>query len=236
MKKLMFITSVILLSVGWFFFSRGDLYRNVKSSCDSLASNRQCLKVDVDNSYYIFKDRKGKFHNLLVPMEKISGIESGRLYFNGSNFFYNAWRDRSLLKLEGVKDETIYGMAINSRYGRSQDQLHIHFSCLKPSMHKLLSEKNKGLYGQWTKLSLEKEGQEFDFVKISYFDFKSGAVFPLVFGFSVNNKISLERIGVGVVVWGGDVFVLIRVADLGRFEFASVGDILDYSCSLAGKS
>ncbi|MGL3234382.1 CDP-diacylglycerol diphosphatase [Pseudomonas aeruginosa] len=236
MRKILLILFVVFFSVGFYFFSRGELYRNVKASCESQVPSRQCLKIDSNNSYYVFKDRKGEYHNLLVPIQEISGVESGRLYFNGSNFFYNAWQDRGLLRLEGVRDETVYALAVNSSYGRSQDQFHIHISCLKPGVHRVLTKKVKNLRGQWEKLFIGKEKQEFNAVKISYLDFKGGAVFPLVFGFSVNNKVPLKKVGVGVVVFGGEVLVLVRVVDFRSFDFASIGDILDYNCTLVEKS
>lgn len=78
----------------------------------------------------VLKDRCGATHYLLIPTARRIGVESPELLQNDEpDYFADAWaaRDRVIAasgRSEVRSDEL--GLAVNSAWGRSQDQLHIH--------------------------------------------------------------------------------------------------------------
>jgi hypothetical protein len=89
---------------------------------------------------------------LLVPTIQISGIESPIVRGpNATNYFANAWEARThiddVLHLTLPRDDI--GLAINSVVSRSQDQLHIHFSCIRADVWETLHEHERDIGNQW---------------------------------------------------------------------------------------
>jgi len=83
--------------------------------------------------FAVLHDRKGGAHLLLIPTRTLAGIESPGLAAGGAvNYFAAAWRARPQLEqLAGRRlARTDLALAVNQREARSQDQLHIHISCL----------------------------------------------------------------------------------------------------------
>jgi CDP-diacylglycerol pyrophosphatase len=127
-----------------------------------------CLQVDLNggikSGFAILRDPRGGTQFLLIPTARISGIESpivrGR---NATNYFASAWEARTYinetLRLTLPRDDI--GLAINSVVGRSQDQLHIHFSCIHAEVLEAL-HKNEGRMGnQWAPLNVLLSGHHY---------------------------------------------------------------------------
>src|SRR5271165_2887381 len=100
-----------------------------------------CVKIVLPEAhgerdgYAVLADRKGGAHFLVIPTRTVSGIESRDLQeADTPNYFDAAWSARA--EVAGVVGRALprdlIGMAVNSRYARSQDQLHIHVECLQP--------------------------------------------------------------------------------------------------------
>src|SRR5579862_7767600 len=92
-----------------------------------------CALVDidqgVDKGYVVLKDIVGDTQYLVMPTAKITGIEDPAVLAPGAtNYFAAAWSARhytvdvakAALPRDGLS------LAINSQYGRTQNQLHIH--------------------------------------------------------------------------------------------------------------
>lgn len=152
-KKLIIITvfmvSVLVAGVAitWPVLHNSDkLWQIISTQC--LPGEREqgnpapCKQVNFAQGYVIFKDRNGPLQYLLLPVERINGVESPQLLEPETpNFLAIAWRERQLLsqKYQNLVPDSAISLAINSRYGRTQDQLHIHMSCLKPSVRQKLN-------------------------------------------------------------------------------------------------
>jgi len=111
-----------------------------------------CLRVDLQQRYTLLKDRNGPLQYLLIPVDKITGIESPRLLSTATpNFFSFAWHDRGVVaqKFGSPIKDTVLSLAINSEYGRTQNQLHIHISCLRPDVRQQLDGLAPTLNAQW---------------------------------------------------------------------------------------
>jgi CDP-diacylglycerol pyrophosphatase len=97
-----------------------------------------CAEVELGEGegrgYALLKDRNGAYQYLLIPTARLSGIESPELLAPGApNYFAAAWAARGLVEQKAghALPRTQVALAINSRYGRSQRQLHIHVDCLR---------------------------------------------------------------------------------------------------------
>ncbi|WP_082743474.1 MULTISPECIES: CDP-diacylglycerol diphosphatase [unclassified Burkholderia] len=119
---------------------------------DSLRDSfeKTCLGKDVDREkcltegqdFGIFKTNKPPYHFLFMPVVRISGIESSE-FWDGSypSWFSNAWRYRYLVAAHlgsGSLTADKISIAINSKQRRTQNQLHIHMSCIGPGVSEKL--------------------------------------------------------------------------------------------------
>ncbi|KAB8310500.1 CDP-diacylglycerol diphosphatase [Erwinia endophytica] len=111
-----------------------------------------CRQVDLRDGYVVLKDRVGPLQFLLIPVDKITGIESPTLLNPSTpNFFAAAWRARHYMKEKRGQtiDDSMVALAINSLRGRTQNQMHIHISCLKPDIRQRLNSLDASLTSQW---------------------------------------------------------------------------------------
>ena len=96
-----------------------------------------CLEVNLsdgeDRGYVILRPPVGKPDTILSPTQEILGVEDPSLRtLTAPNYFEDAWNSRAFLSDE---DQTPLAhddvaLAVNSRFSRSQDQLHIHIGCI----------------------------------------------------------------------------------------------------------
>lgn len=115
-----------------------------------------CEKVDVDQGmdrgFAILRDPRGGTQFLLIPTARISGIESPIVRRrNTPNYFSMAWEVRThldhALGRELPRDDV--ALAVNSVVSRSQDQLHIHFSCIQPDVFRTLHRHERWIGSRW---------------------------------------------------------------------------------------
>lgn len=96
-----------------------------------------CLEVKthdgIGTGFVVIRAPLEKTHVVVSPTAPIVGVEGPSLQRSeGQSIFQNAWEARHFVieaADRSVRDSDI-GLAINSRPGRSQDQLHIHVDCL----------------------------------------------------------------------------------------------------------
>lgn len=97
-----------------------------------------CTSVDQAGRYAVLRDRVGVAQHLLIPTDRISGVESPLLLAPSTpNYWADAWEARRYVEaaLEKAQhaplaDDQI-GLEINSAMQRSQEQLHIHIDCMR---------------------------------------------------------------------------------------------------------
>ncbi len=125
-----------------------------------------CLQVQVPAEgragtgagYAVLADIKGGAHLLLIPLRTLSGIESPELLQAATpNYFAAAWQAQSLLgqrAMHTLADDQV-GLAVNSRYSRGQDQLHIHIECQGLALHEALRRDAAELTERWTPIEVD---------------------------------------------------------------------------------
>ena len=93
-----------------------------------------CTLVDLAHGYVVLKDREGATQFLLIPTAKVTGMEDPAILAPiAPNYFAAAWQSHDLVsqRVQQMLPDDEVGLAINSAYGRSQNQLHIHIDCLR---------------------------------------------------------------------------------------------------------
>ncbi len=127
-----------------------------------------CLGVDLKEGEArgdaVIKDRVGIAQLLDIPTERVTGIEDPKLLKPGApNYFAAAWRARGLMAayLNALPRREDLSLAMNSKFARSQDQLHLHVDCLKPGVAKALADYAPHFDGRWRVMTVALEGRKY---------------------------------------------------------------------------
>lgn len=110
---------------------------------------------DLQHGFTVIQNPRFHYHFILVPNTRMSGIESPALLPNDApDYFGYAWTMRQRLAYEYGKPipDDVLGLALNSAYGRSQNQLHIHLTCLREDVRRQLKAERPFIREQWTLL------------------------------------------------------------------------------------
>lgn len=117
---------------------------------------KPCLEVDLsggtEGGFAILRDPRGGNQFLLIPTTRISGIESPIVRGpRAPNYFASAWEARTHINeaLRQTLPRDDVGLAINSAVSRSQDQLHIHFSCIRADVGEALHRNQARIGNRW---------------------------------------------------------------------------------------
>jgi CDP-diacylglycerol pyrophosphatase len=123
-----------------------------------------CAQVDADAGYAVLKDLVGATQYLLIPTERIPGIESGQITApDAPNYFADAWRARSFVEQRAGRTlpRDWVSLAINSSAARSQDQLHIHIDCVRADVHQMLVSHAGDIGPAWQPFPVALAGQRY---------------------------------------------------------------------------
>ena len=121
-----------------------------------------CLKVEdaggLERGYAVLRAPFVKSHTIVAPLVETIGIEAPRLRGpDAPDYFDDAWAarhyaTRGLKRQPGRAD---FALAVNSRVGRSQDQLHIHVDCIRPKIREALARDAAEIAaGRWTSVKV----------------------------------------------------------------------------------
>ncbi len=124
-----------------------------------------CERVDLDGGVEqgvaILKDRVGVGQMLAIPTRRITGIEDPQMLEpNAPKVFAVAWSAKSLIE-ERLKRELpreAIGIAINSKWARSQEQLHLHVDCIAKSVVSALADYRGAFADQWRPMTVPLAG------------------------------------------------------------------------------
>ena len=199
-----------------------------------------CAKVDLARGIAILKDIRGATQLLLVPTKRISGIEDPQLLEPASpNYWQAAWEARPLFEQRAgqpvPRDEI--GLAINSAYGRSQSQLHIHIDCIRPDVRRALEADESRIRSRWSTLNVALAGRHYRAMRLNGADLGARDPFKLLARNDPRARANMGRetlVVVGASFKGGRPgFVLLsgraklRMSDQGHGE-----ELLDHSCKV----
>ena len=118
-----------------------------------------CAFVDLREGdargYVVLKDIVGATQYLLIPTARVPGIESPLLIApEAPNYFADAWRERNYTERSAGHplSRQAISLAINSAFGRSQNQLHIHIDCVGSDVRAALQRQLAAIGDSWAPL------------------------------------------------------------------------------------
>lgn len=197
-----------------------------------------CISVSMRGSgptsrgFALLADQKGGAHFLLIPTQSITGIESPALRAPGAlNFFDAAWKARAVLDTVVGRPvaREITGLAVNSIWARSQDQLHIHIGCLRPFVYEALHADADRIGATWSPLTLR--GFRYQAIRINGQNLDSTNPFKLLADRLQGAKDAMGQFTLfvaGMDFKDGSGFVALA----GRYA-PGTETLLDSSCALA---
>jgi CDP-diacylglycerol pyrophosphatase len=171
--------SAVLSLISWAWLlainapARADpmaLWRIVHGACvphvEAGLGPKPCERVDldggVDQGVAILKDLVGIAQMLAIPTRRITGIEDPQMLApNAPPVFAVAWSAKTLVeaRLGRALPREAIGLAINSKWARSQEQLHVHVDCVAIPVIKVLAEYASALDSQWRAMTVPLQGR-----------------------------------------------------------------------------
>jgi CDP-diacylglycerol pyrophosphatase len=112
----------------------------------------------------VLKDLVGATQFLLIPTERIDGIESPQIVAaDAPNYFASAWRARTFVEQRAGRalPRDWLSLAINSADSRTQNQLHIHIDCVRADVHEALAAHVGDLGTAWAPFPVALVGQSY---------------------------------------------------------------------------
>lgn len=222
---------------------RGLLWRVVQTCLVDHAitgGSFPCLRVDTaggdERGYAALRAPFERLHLVITPTVRTIGIEDPRLVAAGApNYFADAWASRHFVSddLAQKPGRSDLALAINSKPGRSQDQLHIHVACVRPDVKRSLASSAAGLQpGRFTNLRVLPKAPRFMAMPLSGADLAGQNPFALVA--DLLKPVDMSDVTIVLVGTGGDDrpgFVLLARSRLhGIWDDAHGEALLDGSC------
>ncbi|MBF7686264.1 CDP-diacylglycerol diphosphatase [Acinetobacter sp. B10A] len=217
---------------------RQVLWDIVNHRCEtSRDETHACLVVNRSAGYVVLRDRNGPVQTLIIPTAKITGIEDLKLLKpNAHNYFADAWKHRAILDVQHKKviDPRYLSFTVNSPYGRTQDQLHIHSSCLKAQVYTQLTHERVQITESWRVLSTPILGHRYLAKKINLSQLNDVNPFvELSHYLQQNNAGRMAEYGLGMVsATGTDIILLATRFDLTEKNLGSIEEIQDTFCEV----
>jgi CDP-diacylglycerol pyrophosphatase len=142
-----------------------------------------CLAVDLKGGFAVLKDRSGATQVLLIPTAKVTGIEDPAVLAPAApNYFAEAWWARRFVNAMAgeviARDEL--SLAVNSMYGRSQNQLHIHVDCIRTDVRAALKAAQEHVGPAWAPIDVGVSGRHYEAMRVSGEDLAAKNPFRLL--------------------------------------------------------
>lgn len=163
-RLLRWVLALALLAGGGAARADADaLWRLIDTRCvpEALAGQapEPCAQVslspDRGHGWVVLKDRNGRLQYLLMPTARITGIESPELeHPAATDFVAQAWQARGFLDRRNGRPlpRDAVSLAVNSQPRRSQNQLHVHISCVQPELRARLLAAQSEISAAWSPL------------------------------------------------------------------------------------
>lgn len=195
-----------------------------------------CLQVYPDKGFVLLKDLNGPYQALLIPTDRVTGIEDIALTRDLlPHYFAQAWKHRDVLSVglaQPIADRYV-SLAINSRYGRSQNQFHIHIACLRPEVFNTLNRQAPALSEQWQTLPMKFEGHTYSARTLSAQEFDLRDPLAVLYDYVKARGDSMASYSLLLAQGAAGNFVLLTtrltVSELNR---ASSEELQDHQCAL----
>jgi CDP-diacylglycerol pyrophosphatase len=133
-----------------------------------------------------------------------------------------------------ISDQDI-SLAMNSALARSQNQLHIHISCIRPDVRMQINQHQGAVKTTWAKFPGTLVGHTYYARRLSVNDFKNKNVFMMVSDGLPEAKKNIQQYGVAVVPLmrknkTRGFILLAEKADEASQNLGSAEEIQDHDC------
>jgi CDP-diacylglycerol pyrophosphatase len=196
-----------------------------------------------DAGYAVLKDIRGRSQYLLIPTTRIGGMEDPQIIApDALNYFADAWGARhfTAAKLGGTQPRDVIVLAINSYWGRSQNQLHIHIDCIRSDVRAALAANLDKVGTDWAPFPVPLVGHQYQAIRINGADLGSTNPFRVLADKepgAAKDMAAHTLVLVGETFANGEEgFVLLDDhADLARGDRGSGEELQDHSCAVVEK-
>ncbi len=201
-----------------------------------------CIAVHPHAGYALLKDRDGATQVLLIPSARVTGIEDPLVRApDAPDYFQLAWAERgtvSALAGRALARRDVV-LAVNSIYGRTQNQLHIHIDCIVPAVRAAIAAKLGGLGTRWAPFPAPLPGGPYlarvvaspDLAEVNPFRLLAADVPGAV---AEMGRWTLAAAGTSLPPDGRPGFVLFAGrADLAHGDHGAAERLQDHTCALA---
>lgn len=208
---------------------------------------KPCVEVSAptghfERGYAVLKDIRGRYQYLVLPLVRITGIGSPAvLQPDAPNYLADAWIVR--LYVEAALHKTVprdeLSLAVNSKYGRTQNELHVHVDCIRIDVHDILHKLLPDITGRWKPLSTRLRGHVY---LAKWVGGESLAVNPFrALAEALPPGTEMGRYGLAVVgvysAAGKPGFILLATsADVAEGNYGSAEELQDHSCAIAQRA
>ena len=235
---------IVIAAALWYFWPHSSnpnaLWNIISQKClpnqHSNGKPAPCAQVDEQQGFVVLKDMNGPLQYLLMPTARITGMESPALLEPATpNFFSQAWAARHYMaeKYDKPIDDSNISLAINSQYGRSQNQLHIHISCLLPEVKNRLIKDGAAMGYNWQQLPDKLLGHTYLARKVTPAELNQRGAFRILAEGVPEADKKMGHFGMAMVsLQGGDFLLLASERDLLKLNNASTEEIQDHKCAV----
>jgi CDP-diacylglycerol pyrophosphatase len=222
------------------------LWNIVHDYCEPAAEGahvkQKCADVNLAGGYAVLKDIVGVAQYLLIPIARVSGIESPELLQpNAPNYWRAAWQARVYVdaKLRRTLPREELSLAINSASGRTQNQLHIHIDCLAPDVVRTLREVGPSIGTEWKPLPVRLRGHTYSAIRIDDADLDHTDPFKLLAPYAqARNQTMGDQtlLLAGALLEDGKPAFYLLNDHVQAGNWASSEELQDHTCSIADRS
>jgi CDP-diacylglycerol pyrophosphatase len=198
-------------------------------------SPKPCELVDLSAGYVVLKDIVGATQFLLMPIARITGIESPQLLApDAPNYWAPAWQARRFVeqRADRALPRDVISLAVNSAKARSQNQLHIHIDCTRLDVVAALGEHAEAIGDRWAKFPVQLAGHDYMAMRVEQPDLAGSDPFVLL-----ADGIPEARADMGsytlVVVGAPQGFVVLAGHADGTADRGSGEQLQDHACAAA---
>jgi CDP-diacylglycerol pyrophosphatase len=188
----------------------------------------------------VLKDLVGVAQFLLIPTSRLGGIESPELLApDAPNYWDSAWQARRYVdeRLQRNLPRDAVGLAINSAYGRSQAQFHIHVDCLREDVRAFLRAHESEIGTRWSEPRFRFNGHAYRALRIEGDTLGADPSKLLADGVPAARasmgEATLVLTGAIFTNGTGGFYLLADRVDLLAGDRASGEELLDHDCAVA---
>ncbi len=202
-----------------------------------------CALVDENDGagkgYVVLKDRDGDTQYLVMPTAKITGIEDPAILAPGAaNYFADAWLQRhyTVDAAKAALPREAISLAVNSTFGRSQNQLHIHIDCVRADVREAVQRQLAAIGDKWAPLAEPLAGHPYSAMRVVGVDLGNNNPFAMLADAGARPSMGSHTLVVlGVVLPGGQpgFVVLADQANPATGDRASGEELQDHNCAIA---